>query len=742
MSCAGVIVRHLNLTAFKHEADLPDTPCAARPGAADSESRYFGQAISASQAARDLNQRAEVEEGRRSDAARLRNILDMIPQMVWSMKADGSEHYYNEQWTEFTGVRLNEDREARLALVHPDDRENAKLVWEQAILGTNTYDLEYRILHRSGEYRWVHSRARREKPVNGETVCWYGVVSDIHDRKCSELALAQSELLHRSILEASSDCIKVLGKDGRLELMNGPGACALEIDNVEDVLGCDWLSFWPAEARNTVMAALAEAQAGNPARFTGNCFTAKGTERWWDVIITPMTDHIGEVTRLLCISRDITSIREASDKLRWNSEHDALTDLPNRRLFHTHLQAATIRSMESGDQVGLLIIDLDHFKHINDTLGHAAGDFLLKAFGQRLKSSVRTTDMVARLGGDEFAIILEGVQAEADVVRVGRSISQCLEAPVLFDGAMITTSASVGGALFPTDASCAHELFKSADSALYSLKDSGRGGTKMFQGYMREEAQKTASQLSLARVALTEKNLVPHYQQKVDLKTGQIRGFEALLRWYHPEKGIQLPDTVAEAFKDYELASKIGELMQEHVFADMSCWVRDGVPFGRVAINASPAEFLRNDYAEKLLARLAVHGLQGNCVEVEVTEQVFLDRGAEYVSRALKLLNAAGVRLSLDDFGTGYSSLSHLRDFPVDVVKIDRSFIQEMAAKQEMASIVAAVVNLAGSLSIDVVAEGVELPEQAAILRELGCGVGQGYLFGGAVVAGEVRKLF
>jgi EAL domain-containing protein (putative c-di-GMP-specific phosphodiesterase class I) len=235
--------------------------------------------------------------------------------------------------------------------------------------------------------------------------------------------------------------------------------------------------------------------------------------------------------------------------------------------------------------------------------------------------------------------------------------------------------------------------------------------------------------------------VVPYYQQKVDLRTGRIRGFEALLRWQHPTRGIQLPDTVAEAFKDYELASKIGELMQAKVFGDMCAWQRSNIPFGRISINAAPAEFLRDDYAERLLTRLEEFGLPGSLIEVEVTEHVFIERGSEYVSRALKLLTESGVKVSLDDFGTGYSSLSHLRDFPVDVVKIDRSFIARIAEEPEIAAIVSAVIDLAASLCIDVVAEGIETEAQAAMLRNGGCGLGQGFLFGRAAVADEVPLL-
>jgi diguanylate cyclase (GGDEF)-like protein len=515
----------------------------------------------------------------------------------------------------------------------------------------------------------------------------------------------------------------------------------MDIDNVETVLGQHWPSLWPAEAQKTAAAALEEARAGRAARFTDFCPTAKGAPKWWDVVVTPMTNEAGEVTRLLSISRDITDTREAADKLRWTSEHDGLTTLPNREAFQAHLQAATLRAMESGGSVGLLLMDLDHFKHVNDTLGHAAGDHLLKTFGHRLKSSVRGTDLIARLGGDEFAVILEGVKGPDDLIKAGEGILNRLHAPIRYGERVLSAGASIGGALFPADAASAHELFKNADTALYALKNAGRGGTRMFHNYMREEAQKVASQLSLARGAISEESVVPHYQPKIELSSGRVCGFEALLRWHHPSRGIQMPDTVAEAFKDYELASKIGELMQTKVFSDIRNWQRAGIGFGRVSINAAPAEFLRDDYAERLLGRLAQYQVPGELIEVEVTEHVFLERGSEYVSRALKLLNESGIRISLDDFGTGYSSLSHLRDFPVDVVKIDRSFISKMVEEPEIRAIVSAVIDLAASLSIEVVAEGIETEEQRAMLRSQSCALGQGYLFGRAVIADEVRIL-
>jgi len=295
--------------------------------------------------------------------------------------------------------------------------------------------------------------------------------------------------------------------------------------------------------------------------------------------------------------------------------------------------------------------------------------------------------------------------------------------------------------MFPRDATCANDLLKNADTALYALKASGRGGTRMFHSYMREQLQVAAAQLGLARRAIAARSLVPVYQPKIELRSGKIVGFEALMRWRHPEHGLQLPDTIAEAFKNYEHASAIGEQMQRSVLQDLARWSGNSLAFGRVSINAAPAEFLRDDYAERLMDRLQKHSVSPELIEVEVTEHVFLDRGAEYVSRALQALHEAGVRVALDDFGTGYSSLSHLRDFPVAVLKIDRSFVSRVSTDSQIAAIVRAVIDLATSLSIDVVAEGIEKPEQADFLLKAGCGYAQGHFFGCPALADQVPHL-
>lgn len=815
---------------------------------------------------RDMTRRRSAEEEVRKSSARALEILDSVPQIIWSSDADGQCEYLSPQWYAFTGRRRGADFGLGWAeVLHPEDAGRAQQSWQAAMAAGARYEDEFRIRDRDGGYRWTLVQAAPQRDEQGCVRRWFGTCTDIHDRvlaqqalersealnrsilnsspdciklleadgtilfvnplgprlleiddatpligacwfdllspdvaeaaktavakacsglvqhltvmqpttagrekwfhilvspvrsaaevqrvvvvarditeqKKAEAALATSEAMHRSVLEASPDCIKVMALDGALEIMNSPGLCAMELDSFEQVKGRSWLELWPSDVQPEVRSALEAARGGETARFTAFCPTAKETPKWWDVVVTPMCNADGRVDRILSISRDITATREAAEQLRQASEEDALTGLPNRRTFQAHLQAATIRAMESGGMVGLLLVDLDHFKHVNDTLGHSAGDYLLRTFAHRMKGSVRTSDFVARLGGDEFAVILEAA-SEGDLLRAGESILARLQLPVKIEGHALSAGASIGGALFPRDASTAQELLKNADTALYALKTAGRGGTKMFHNYMREEAQQVASQLSLARIAVSETSIVPYYQPKVNLKTGSIVGFEALLRWEHPRRGVQEPDTILEAFKDYELASKIGELMQNKVFSHITQLRGSGMELGQVSLNAAPAEFLRDDYAERLLWRLQHHEVSASSIEIEVTEHAFVDRSSELVARALTELKNAGVRISLDDFGTGHSSLSHLRDFPVDVVKIDRSFVDQMLDDQEIAAIVRAVIHLAHSLSIDVVAEGIETSDQMDLLKTAGCTFGQGWLFGRPAAPDEIARI-
>lgn len=661
----------------------------------------------------------------------LGKILNSVPQVVWRADAHGRADFFSSQWMKLYGGSPDELMGTGwLRFVHPEDI--ATVLEARRIEGKKAkpWEIKLRILQRDGTYRWTLIRSSPELDDNGRIHCWYGVCLDIQDTVDSQEALRESEALYRSVLESSADCIKIIDQDGRLLFLNSSGKSALELDDPAEVIGTQWIVAWPLESRPEVERALHQARCGKKARFSGYCPTAKGSPRWWDVILTPIPGKSSEPGKILAVSRDVTSQVAQAEQLRWASEHDPLTSLPNRRAFENRLSEALKEARRQGKQTGLLLVDLDHFKHVNDRLGHEAGDRLLKNFTEELGQAVRSGDYVARLGGDEFAIILSNVKGSDDLVSIGTAILNRLKRPMAIGNEAVSVGASIGGAMYPRDAKDSAGLIRCADTAMYALKAEGRGGTKIFLPEFRSEAQEAASQLNLGRNALTSTSVEAAYQPKVDLIDGQVLGYEALLRWRHPTFGLQLPETVSESFRNFEIATKIGSLMRDAVFGDINEGRLALTANQRVALNASPAEFLRDDFAENFLERLAHFGVPGNRIELEITEQALAERHSAYISRAINLLKTAGIRIALDDFGTGHSSLAHLRDFPIDIIKIDRSFIARISSDQSAEAIVRAVIALSKSLQIQVVAEGIEDARQASILRDMGCRVGQGYFLG------------
>jgi diguanylate cyclase (GGDEF)-like protein/PAS domain S-box-containing protein len=672
----------------------------------------------------------------------LRAAADFSEYVYWVADASGAGIDMSHQWTDLTGFEVEESlRDGWRKAVHPHDYRRVLRSWRSASRAGSNFACELRLRQRAGGYRWVQLRAKAKHDECQPIDRWYGTLADIEEKKVVDLALRASEGLSRSMLEASADCIKLLSLDGRIEFMNAPGLRAMEIEDFATIKGLPWCSLWPKEGKAEAVAAVLTAAKGETARFNAFRPTAHGAYRWWDVVVSPIMSERGKVSQVLAVSRDTTIHRRTSERLRLAGELDALTELSNRGAFQLHLDAAALRAMKEDTKLGLLVLDLDHFKSVNDSLGHPAGDHLLKTFGERLKAFSRSSDFVARLGGDEFAVIVENLRDEEDLLHAAKSLLNRLRAPILYEGRAIPSGASIGGAIFPRDAANANDLLKNADVALYAIKADGGDGVKMFHQHMRQAAQLVASQISLARTAVGEKLILPFYQPKVRLDSGKIHGFEALLRWQHPGQAVQYPETIAEAFRDYQLASTIGEQMQLAVARDIASWSAAGIAFGTISINASPSEFLRDDYAERLLHRLKQSGVHPSRIEIEVTEHAFLDRAAEYVSRAITKLSSAGVRISLDDFGTGYSSLSHIKDFPVDILKIDRSFVGEIERGGESSAIVTAVIGLANNLALEVVAEGIETAAQQEFLKRKGCNYGQGYLFGRAVPADMVPRL-
>lgn len=419
--------------------------------------------------------------------------------------------------------------------------------------------------------------------------------------------------------------------------------------------------------------------------------------------------------------------------------HDSLTGLPNRAWFQRRLDDLT--SVEAiTPKFALVLLDVDEFKLINDSLGHDAGDAMLLAFAERLTSAIRSEDLVARLGGDEFALLLMGMSDPEELETFCDKLLERLREPSEHQGKLIHCSASIGAS------SCegvdsAHNMLKHADLALYQAKDSGRGVYRLYDPTMWSEMLLRREMLSVAEAAIEGDFIRPFYQAKVNLETGAIIGFEALLRCCLPGQPAKGPECVAAAFEDSALAVKISDRMVDGVIKDISAWRAAELPFGHVAINAALPELRRGDFAARLLGKLHRAGIPPECIQIEVTESVLLGNGIDHVERALRELADHGIKLALDDFGTGFASLTHLKRFPVEIIKIDRSFVRDLQIDAEDGAIVDALIGLGKALKIEVVAEGIETRAQRDFLCALGCNIGQGFLFGRAIPSCGIPEL-
>jgi diguanylate cyclase (GGDEF)-like protein/PAS domain S-box-containing protein len=562
---------------------------------------------------------------------------------------------------------------------------------------------------------------------------------DLAERMRAEKSLR----LREKVIEVSSNAILICGAEGPdyvIEYVN-PAFESITGYSCAEVVGKNLRTFQDdsQDHRNIeeIRAALREKREGHAVLRN---YRKDGTGYWNDLFISPLRDDAGEIASFMVAQYDISAVMRFEAELEYQARHDALTGLANRNLLHERLERAIACAVHSGTELWVVFIDLDRFKVVNDTLGHEAGDMLLKALAERIKLAVRDSDTVARMGGDEFMLVLpEGAGRDA-CLAVIRDIMNAVAAPLMIQSYEFQLTCSMGIAAYPGDGDCAETLTKHADIAMYKAKEAGRNN---YQFYTIAMNARTLERLALEadlRHALERGEFLLHYQPQVDIKSGHIVGMEVLLRWNRPGHGIVGPSHFISLAEDMGLILPIGAWVLREACQQTKAWHLAGLGELRVAVNLSPRQFTEKGLAQSIVAILYETGLDARFLEVELTESSVMDDvdNAIVVLRELKRL---GVHIAIDDFGTGHSSLSYLRRFPIDVLKIDQSFVQDIMLGEDGAAIVRTIISLAHSLRLTVIAEGVETVSQLAYLRQHGCDQMQGYLVSRPVAAAEFEAL-
>jgi diguanylate cyclase (GGDEF)-like protein len=475
-----------------------------------------------------------------------------------------------------------------------------------------------------------------------------------------------------------------------------------------------------------------------------------GQEKVFDFIKLPLFNDDGSRRGLVVIGRDVTERKMAAARIRHLAHHDSLTGLPNRVLFHERIRDALAQARRHGRMMALLLLDLDKFKEVNDTLGHHVGDLLLRAVAKRLNRCVRETDTVARLGGDEFAVLLTNLKEIDGASTVAETIIQSIAEPFGLDDNEVMCGVSVGVTIFPNDGPDAETLLKNADLALYRSKNDGRGRYHFYIAEMNHEVQHRKTIERELRQALTNDHLALYYQPLIDIGTGAIIGAEALVRWFHTERGTIPPGIFIPIAERSDLIFRLGRWVLHQACSQLQEWAKAGLPATLVSVNLSPAQFRHPDLLETIRAIIEQTGTDPRLLQLEITETIAMTN-FDYSVQILKELRDLGVTIAIDDFGTGYSSLNYLRHFPVDKLKIDRSFLVDLDGHPGNNAILQAIVSLGHGIGAKVNVEGVENRRQFEFIRDLACDECQGFYFsepvppacfadlllGGSVLTGE-----
>ena len=741
-------------------------PVEARRCAVESGGRWIIVGIS-----RDISDRVAADKALRESDEGFRTLAESMPQIAWVCEPDGSCTYMNRRWVDDTGLPIERSYgHGWLEVIHPDDHQGCLTSWRRSLDSGLPYEDEFRVRRADGGYRWMLSRGLVMRDSNGDILKWFGTWTDIDDQKRAEQTI-RLHAMQQNLIAAFGH--KALADSELATLLHE--AVAVTVEGL-DIELCSLLKLDVNERSFTVEAAAGWHSDLGPVRIADIDISGDTPSRYVRAASEPVIviDSLAEPGILpieILAAHDVrtgielpivsvngvygvigaysreprifveteinflqslvntlaTAInrKDAEQRLTHLAQYDALTDLPNRRLFLERVAQTLTQAQRSRRLVAILFADLDRFKAVNDTLGHGPGDQLLMQAAQRLLGCTRTSDVVARIGGDEFALMLSNLASVDDAMRVAQKVVDALAAPFDLDGHEAYISVSLGISLYPDDGDNAEALLKNADTAMYQAKASGRDHYRFYLPQMNEHAEIRMNMEAQLRGALARQEFSVYYQPKVNLASGAVCGFEALLRWRHPQRGLMEAAEFMPILEDTGLIVPIGEWVVREVCAQLKVWTEQGIDLQPIAINLSARQFQARDLDETIASIMRDAAIEPGLLEFELTESMLMIDTAATV-RALDKLQKLGVKVSIDDFGTGYSSLAHLKRFPLDALKIDCAFIHEIATDPDDAVIARAIINLAHSLGLKVVAEGVETEAQLAFLRANGCDEVQG----------------
>ncbi|MDB2562411.1 EAL domain-containing protein [Sulfurimonas sp.] len=702
----------------------------------------------------DITQEYELSQELESSYKLLSKLTTKIPGMTYQyqQRPDGTScfPYASKGIEDIYEVKpqdVEKNAQPVFDILHPDDLSIISESIQESAETMNDWNIKYRVDLPKKGVCWLEGYAKPEALEDG-SILWHGYIHDITGRVKKEDTINSQHKYLQSIIDAVEDPIMVIREDYTIELMNSVSYEKMQYMNIEDRANpkCYEISHnrsTPCDGHEHPCPLKEVLETKKYTKVIHDHSKEDGRKQYVELAASPLFDENHDCIGIIEAARDITQhlenqekLKEQASDLHFQATHDDLTGLANRVLFHDRLQSSIKKAQRNNSIVALLFIDLDHFKEINDSLGHSAGDIVLKEVTKRFHNVVRDKDAVARLGGDEFTIIIEDLHQAQDASFVAQNLLSSLAEPMDLGGNTVYISSSIGISVYPSDGNSSQNLLKFADSAMYKAKEEGRNNYQFYSSEMTELAFERVVMEASLRAAIKNEELVVYYQPQINGKTHEVIGMEALVRWQHSTMGLVSPAKFIPLAESTGLIVDIDRFVMKTAMTQIVDWYEKGLNPGIMAINLAVKQFQQDDCIEILKKLLGETACKAEWLELEVTESQVMKK-PENAIKLLDKISDLGIELAVDDFGTGYSSLAYLKKLPIDKLKIDQEFVKDLPSDEEDAAIAKAVIALAKSLNLRVIAEGVETKEQRDFLVANNCDNIQGYFYSRPIPADE-----